>query len=106
MKVKKFQAKNFTEALANVKRELGEDAIIISSEDRKGARPYVEVTAAVDYDIEPAGNLNYSPACSTSNSDIVELKNEMKNLRESIEIMRNSGCELTLPAERKKMFFF
>jgi len=106
MKVKKFQAKNFTEALANVKKELGEDAIIISSEDRKGTRPYVEVTAAVDYDIEPPGNLNCSPAYSTSNSDIVELKNEMKTLRESIEIMRNSGCELTLPAERKKIFYF
>ena len=106
MKVKKFQAKTFGEALLNIKKELGEDAIIISSDDRKGTRPYVEVTAAVDYDIEPAGNLNYSPAHSTSNSDIVELKNEMKNLRESIEIMRNSGCELTLPAERKKMFYF
>jgi len=106
MKVKKFQAKNFSEALLNIKRELGEDAIIISSEDKKGTRPYVEITAAVDYDIEPAGNANYSAAYSASNSDIAELRNEMKSLRESIEIMRNSGCELTLPAERKKMFYF
>ena len=106
MKVKKFQAKNFSEALAYVKKELGEDAIIISSEEKKGARPYVEVTAAVDYDIETSGSSDYSPAHSTSNSDIAELKNELKSLRESIEIMRNSGCELTLPAERKKMFYF
>lgn len=106
MKVKKFQAKTFGEALLNIKKELGEDAIIISSDDRKGTRPYVEVTAAVDYDIEPAAGSNFSPAYSTSNSDIAELKNEMKNLRESIDIMRNSGCELTLPADRKKMFYF
>jgi flagellar biosynthesis protein FlhF len=107
MKVKKFQAKNFTEALANVKKELGEDAIIISSEDRKGTRSYVEVTAAVDYDIEPCVvNSNYSPKPSTADSDISEMKNEIRSLRESIDIMRNSGCELTLPAERKKMFYF
>ncbi len=106
MRIKKFQARNFTEALASVKKELGEDAIIISSEDRKGARSYVEITAAVDYDIEPHGNSNYSPAPPASNSDIAELKNEIRSLRENIEIMRNSGCELTLPAEGRKMFYF
>src|SRR3972149_4950026 len=106
MRIKKIQARNFSEALANVKKELGEDAIIISSEEKKGAKPYVEVTAAVDYDIEPCVNSNYSPQSSTSNSDILEMKNEIRSLRESIDIMRNSGCELTLPAERKRMFYF
>ncbi|MBI5741922.1 MAG: flagellar biosynthesis protein FlhF [Nitrospirae bacterium] len=107
MTIKKYQAKTFGEALACVKRELGEEAVIISSEDRKGARPYVEITAAVDYDIEQHESKGYVPATSpVQSSDLAELKNEIKTLRECVEAMRNSGGELTLPAERKKMFYF
>ncbi|MBI5057022.1 MAG: flagellar biosynthesis protein FlhF [Nitrospirae bacterium] len=120
MKIKKFQARNFSEALAQVKRELGEDAVILSSEDKKGARSFVEITAAVDYDVDTSGapGIN-SPAPffskpeqggtsspSVHNSDIRELKNELRSLRESIEIMRNSGFEMTLPENRRNIFYF
>ncbi len=50
MKIKKFTARTFSEALALVKKELSQDAIILSTEEKKGLRPHVEVTAAVDYD--------------------------------------------------------
>lgn len=50
MKIKKFKAKNFSEALKLVKKEFSEDAVILSSEEKKGFRPFVEITAAVDYD--------------------------------------------------------
>lgn len=36
----------------------------------------------------------------------MDLKNEIRSLREGIEAMRNSGCELTLPGQSKKMFYF
>lgn len=57
MKVKKFVAKNYTEALSQVKREFGEDALIITTrsvrpnpEARSGAHSsQVEITAAVDF---------------------------------------------------------
>ncbi len=52
MKIKKFTARTFSEALDRVKKELSEDAIILSTEEKKGLRPHVEVTAAVDYDEE------------------------------------------------------
>ncbi len=52
MKIKKFKARNFAEALELVRRELSEDAVIISSEEKNGPRPFVEVTAAVDYDLD------------------------------------------------------
>jgi flagellar biosynthesis protein FlhF len=52
MKIKKFTAKTFSEALELVKKELSDDAIILSSEETKGLWPHVEVTAAVDYDQE------------------------------------------------------
>jgi len=53
MKIKTFQAKTFSEALILVKKEMGEDAVILSSDEQTGLRPYVEVTAAIDY--EPQG---------------------------------------------------
>ncbi|RJQ55755.1 MAG: hypothetical protein C4526_03130 [Nitrospiraceae bacterium] len=106
MKIKKYQARTFSEALASVKRELGEDAVIISSQDRKGSKPYVEITAAVDFDIEHYDGKSVLPASTASTGDIAELKNEIRTLRECVEAMRNSGCELTLPADRKKMFYF
>lgn len=51
MKIKKFKAKTFTEALELVKKEFSEDAIILSTEERKGIKPFVEITAAVDYEL-------------------------------------------------------
>jgi flagellar biosynthesis protein FlhF len=51
MKIKNFEAKNFREALALVKKEMGADAVILSSDEQKGLRPCVKVTAAVDYDM-------------------------------------------------------
>ncbi|MBI5639184.1 MAG: flagellar biosynthesis protein FlhF [Nitrospirae bacterium] len=50
MKIKKYRARTFREALALVKREMGDDAVILSSEEQKGFRASVEITAAVDYD--------------------------------------------------------
>ncbi|MDA8172558.1 MAG: flagellar biosynthesis protein FlhF [Nitrospiraceae bacterium] len=53
MKIRKFKAKNFAEALEMVRRELSEDAVILSSEEKNGGmKPFVEVTAAVDYDFD------------------------------------------------------
>jgi len=50
MKIKKFTARTFSEALELVKKELSQDAVILSTEEKKGFRPHVEVTAAVDYE--------------------------------------------------------
>ncbi len=52
MKIKKFRARTFSEALALVKREMGQDAVILASEEQKGLIPGVEVTAAADYELE------------------------------------------------------
>jgi flagellar biosynthesis protein FlhF len=124
MRIKKIQAKNFRKALALVKKELGKDAVILSSEDKKGMRPYVEVTAAIDYDMETIDNKHVAipkqrdKNTQDSNPDLLvnqsaglfsdgftALKHEIKSLREYIETMRNSGFELRLPEERKKMFY-
>ncbi|MCG6553224.1 MAG: flagellar biosynthesis protein FlhF [Candidatus Magnetominusculus sp. LBB02] len=57
MKIKKFQARSFAEALVMVKKELSDDAIILSTEEGDGG---VEVTAAVDYDMQKAKPYNKS----------------------------------------------
>jgi len=56
MKIKTFRAKSFREALAQVKREMGDDAVILSSLESKGLPPSVQVEAAVDYEIEEASS--------------------------------------------------
>jgi len=110
MRIKKIQAKTFREAMSLVKKEMGPDAVILSTEDKKGSRAYVEVTAAIDDAIETKNNYVYPSVArvsSTSGKDgFTELKNEMKYLRECIESMKNSGFEPKMPVERKNMFYF
>ncbi len=109
MKIKKIRAKNFSDALAQVKKELGSDAVILSSEDRKGNRPYVEVTAAMDYDIETGAAFTPETQVAPSNSvpdEFMDLRNELRSMRDYIEAMKESGFELKLHGERKSLFDF
>ena len=73
MRIKKFTASNYSIALSEVKRELGEDALILSTRSikpptpmagRKGAT-HVEITAAVEY---------ASPVITPQVSDMQEIK--------------------------------
>jgi len=58
MQIKRFEAKNMTEALRQIKRELGPDAVILSAKDLRrenrllgiSRKIGVEVTAAIDED--------------------------------------------------------
>jgi flagellar biosynthesis protein FlhF len=122
MKIKTIRAKNFREALSLVKKELGPEAVILSSEDKKGIRSYVELTAAIDYDMEKKDDgsavtkgcndlrrnnqqqkLLSTETCST---DFTDLKKEILNLRSHIEAMKNSGFELNLSEERRNILNF
>lgn len=52
MKIKKFTAKNYKEAFEMIKKEFGDNAVILSSDEKKGSPSYVEISAAIDYDNE------------------------------------------------------
>lgn len=107
MKIKKIRARNFKEALAMVKKEFGEDALILSSEDKRDGKVYVEVTAAIDQDIEIVDDSHTAHSRSDVSPDhVIEMKSEIQNLRKHIEAMRNSGFELSLAGEKKEMFQF
>lgn len=82
MKIKKFQAKTFSEALEMVKQELGGDAIVLSKDEKKGLRPYVEITAAVDYDVE---QLRKNTQYKNDGSGVSLLLSGKKNARAEAE---------------------
>lgn len=122
MKIRKFRARNFSEALAEVKREMGADAVILSTRDKKGPGAYVELTAAVDHDMDmdPAGGsagprqfsgteaLQKEETASTYSSgrEISELKKEIMNIRGSLETMKNCGFRLDIAGEQRDMYQF
>ncbi len=113
MKIKKFKARTFSEALELVKKELSEDAVILSSEEKKGLRPYVEVTAGVDYDVAGlkgeenssiTSNSGQRPYFQQSETTMDDIKKEIERLKESLEEMKFYGFEITLPERKKRVF--
>jgi len=95
MKIKTFRAGSFREALALVKKEMGEDAVILSTGERKGDRPSVEVSAAVDYEIgEPAFPSDPSPPQAIAASRSLETPprarglSEVRQLRDTLSAVR------------------
>ena len=56
MRIKRFEAKDTQTALAMVKKELGEDAVILATRSLppgdQGGRSRIEVVAAMDYDLD------------------------------------------------------
>ncbi len=58
MNIKRFQAKDISSALAMVKAEFGDDAVILKTSKKRGRDPltgnirnFVEITAAIDFDL-------------------------------------------------------
>jgi flagellar biosynthesis protein FlhF len=92
MKIKKFTARTFSEALTLVKKELSRDAVILSTEEKKGLRPHVEVTAAVDY--EAAEGSIQSSGFSVQR-DAMNSKREAQNQKHTVQ---NPKLEPPLPA--------
>jgi len=92
MKIKKFQGKSFKEVLEIVKKEMGPDAVILSSSSKKeplSNRSYIEVTAAVDDGNEAflclSERSEESPKIELGVfKEIERLKTEVSLLRESV----------------------
>ncbi len=70
MRIKRFQGKDSKSALALVKNEMGDDAIILATKTigKKGSERCIEVVAAMDYDLdnllEVADDKHTKPAAS------------------------------------------
>lgn len=113
MKIKKFVGRSFKEALETVKKELGPDAIILSSKSVKTGpfgiinKDAVEVTAAID---DSAGDIavNINPAVRTGFSDVEEILKEIRGLRDEMgflkETLRPIVPALRIGKDKKGLF--
>jgi flagellar biosynthesis protein FlhF len=76
MNIRKFIARNSNEAIKLVKKEMGEEAVILRTKTVPGHG--IEVTAAIDYDAQP---VKHDPDV---NNEIKELGRELKEIKEAI----------------------
>jgi len=122
MRIKKFTAKTFAEALELVKKELSHDAVILSTEEKKGLRPHVEVTAGIDDETAdgaaPNASLGYALSedknqkpkaeisASLQTARVDDLKSDINSLRSLIEGMKNSGYGVSLPEKKRVIMNF
>ncbi|HHW20802.1 hypothetical protein [Thermodesulfovibrio thiophilus] len=95
MKIKKFQGRSFKEVLETVKKEMGPDAVILSSYSKKdplSEGSYIEITAAIDAEDE-------IPAAEVLNKRLnsepdYELLKEIEKLKAEVSILRESVTKL------------
>jgi len=108
MKIKKFVGQSFKEALETVKRELGPDAIILSSKSVKTGpfgifnKDAVEVTATID----DTNNMPLPP--ETTSLTLEEILKEVRGLKDEIgflkEIWRPIVPTLKIGKDKKGLF--
>ncbi len=119
MKLKTFLARDLKDALSQVKKELGPEAVILSTQSRWfkenqagwGRRPGVEVTAAVDMTAFPSngdgngdGRTEWLPSPSTPVSQIQEDLEEVKDLLH--QWVRQSGPPSWLMQHKELTMFY
>ncbi len=85
MKIKKFRGKTILEALSQVKKEFGEDAVILSSEKVKTEEGcFFEITAAIEEDEvqikAPTSTAKETASSSDIHKDIKEIKDMLKQV--------------------------
>lgn len=88
MTIKRFFARNFPEAMKMIKKELGSDAIILSTEQRTTG---VEVVAAVERE-----NVESLDSIGTLKKEIAELKDALRQLGAA-------GYEFNVPHQRRQL---
>ncbi len=123
MKIKKFKAGSFREALCLIKKEMGDDAVILGTEERRGLTPSVEVTAAIDYDIDAGpeeraavpllpqerserqdeAGVASAPAGPQA-PDMKGLREELEDIRNMVNDMRLSSMKRSFPDAKKKAY--
>src|SRR5512135_3446943 len=92
MRIKKFVGRNFKEALEAVKKELGADAVILSSKTLKTGllnKESVEVTAALDENADDGPYRQETPL-DGSISLSEDILRELRSLREEISFLKET----------------
>jgi len=99
MKIKRFRSTTFSEALKEIKRTFGDEAVILSSEQI--SQGLVEVVAAVDYERQQSKN---APSVREGKDDeIRHLRREIEQLRDVLILMRKSGYQIRMPEKKRSL---
>jgi flagellar biosynthesis protein FlhF len=109
MKIRKFVAADMKDALAQVKREMGNDAMIVATRPvRRGLLGNgIEVTAAVDLDDNAPSAATHAPPPSLTGNDIermmAPLKSELRHLRSQLRQVDLGGGDAGVHKELREM---
>jgi len=87
MQIKRYEAVNMREAMAMIKRDLGPDAVILSTKKISKDKPLIEVTAARDRDIAPAEThrIPRPDDAHRQENSLGDLRQEIRDLKSSID---------------------
>ncbi|MCS7214542.1 MAG: AAA family ATPase [Thermodesulfovibrio sp.] len=99
MKIKKFQGRSFKEVLEIVKKEMGPDAVILSTSSKKeplSKDSFIEITAAIDDNEEMTAQETLNKRASIEESMKVDygLFKEIEKLKAEVSLLRESVTKL------------
>ncbi len=110
MQVKRYEASNIRDILVKIKRDLGPDAIVLSTRQLPGEKSRVEVLAAIDSGfvkkdlpgkVESLAGRNR--AFEAEKGDLLSLKNEMMEIRSLLGRMGGKKIEMALAEIKEGM---
>ncbi|QKS71420.1 flagellar biosynthesis protein FlhF [Paenalkalicoccus suaedae] len=105
MKVKKYIAKDMSEAMTKIRGELGSDAVILNSKRVESGgffglftKKNIEVIAAIDPEIKTQPKEKVKPRVRARSEDTTKLSREIKELKSLITTMQSHASEQEYPA--------
>jgi len=97
MQIKTFRAQTMKDVLAQIRAELGPEAVILANREIKDAgagKPQIEVTAAVDFDQDQVATPAPAAAPANLSGDTARLENEIATLKDMMQaLLKHSGVE-------------
>jgi len=89
MQVKRYEVSNLQEAMAKIKKELGPNAIILSTKKVSGVGPLIEVIAARDEGIEPSVSYDtlFQKRGELQDGSLNTLRHEIRELKTCVDLL-------------------
>ena len=89
MQVKRYEVSNLQDAMAKIKKELGPNAIILSTKKMPGGGPLIEVIAARDEGIEPSDSYDtlFQKRGGQHDGSLNTLRQEIRELKSCVDLL-------------------
>lgn len=109
MQVKRYEASSIREVLVQIKRELGPEAIVLSTKQLPGAKGRMEVLAALDSGFEKkglpeanGGSPVTEDAGDKKSEEFLALKQELSEIKSLLRNPRRGGMEAVLAGIKER----